>query len=82
MAPFPLRALGQERTISESAWDKDALGLNGANSMKGKTMAGCKGLRSSFGRLWAFRYQTGINGYKRNFDPDFPDLRAILCEFR
>ena len=32
MAPFPLRALGQERAISEPPWDKDALGLNGANS--------------------------------------------------
>ena len=36
MAPFPSRALGQERAISEPPWDKDALGFNGANSMKGK----------------------------------------------
>ena len=80
MAPFPLRALGQERAISEPPWDKDALGLNGANSMKGKTMVGCKGIRSSFGRFWALRYQTGINGYKRSFDPNFPDFGAILLE--
>ena len=36
MAPFPVRALGQERAISEPPWDKDARRLNGANSMKGK----------------------------------------------
>ena len=49
--------------------------------MKGKMMVGCKGLPSSFGRFWAFRYQAGINGYKRNIGPNFPDFGAILFEF-